>query len=598
MKSFILFIALVLFNLNAFSQTNYSAETLEKIKEVENNVNGSLILNNAKPATIAERMAKYKVNGMSIAVIHDYKIAWAKGYGWADKKEKKPVTTETLFEPGSISKTLNALGILKLAQDKKVDLNADINDYLTTWKFPYDSLSKGKKITLAHLLSHTGGLSTHGFPGHNINGPIPTIVEVLDGKTPAVTPAVRSLFEPGLKFQYSGGGTTISQLLLMDITGAKYEDWMYENVLKPVGMVHSTYAQPPSQEMQRLCASAYRSNGTPIKNKFHVYPEQAAAGLWMTPTDLCNYIIDMQLAYKGQPSKVLSPEMVKLHLTPVDNGPSAMGTFIEDKDGSKYFSHSAGNDGFCGHFIANLEDGYGLVVFLNSDDWKLTAEIINSVAKAYNWKNYFVEPKKKNSIKVSKQILKKYEGIYLYESQLARILNKDGKLYLYTGGIYSEMHFTTPINFFNEEFSSVKEFIKDSKGNVTGYTRFVESKEYPPAIKISNPDTLHLENGVLSSMAWHLMENKNYKEAVAYFNRATELYPEDLNTKINLAHAYLYGDDYNKAISIYKTHMKMEVRTGYSWEDLLIEDYKYFRDKGYGVKVFDKVFKELGMLKP
>ncbi len=190
MKTTILSIAILLLSSAIFAQSNYSQETLDKIKEVENNITGNLIVNDAPPNTILERMAKYKVKGLSIAVIQDYKIAWAKGYGWADEAEKRPVTPKTLFEPGSISKTLNALGILKLAQDKKLDLYTDINTYLKSWKFPYDSLSKGKKITLANLLSHTAGLSTHGFPGHNINGPTPTVFEVLDGKAPAVTPAV------------------------------------------------------------------------------------------------------------------------------------------------------------------------------------------------------------------------------------------------------------------------------------------------------------------------------------------------------------------------------------------------------------------------
>ncbi|TAE46482.1 MAG: class A beta-lactamase-related serine hydrolase [Bacteroidetes bacterium] len=146
MKSLSLCLATLLFCSPLLSQNTYSTETLEKIREVENNIAGGILLNDAKPGTIAEQMATYKVNGMSIAVIHDYKIAWAKGYGWADVAEKRPMTTETLFEPGSISKTLNAVGILKLAQEKKVDLYTDINTYLTSWKFPYDSLSKGKKL--------------------------------------------------------------------------------------------------------------------------------------------------------------------------------------------------------------------------------------------------------------------------------------------------------------------------------------------------------------------------------------------------------------------------------------------------------------------
>jgi CubicO group peptidase (beta-lactamase class C family) len=233
-------------------QTNYSEQTLEKIREVENNITGNLILNDEAPSNILERMQKYNVKGVSIAVIEDYKVVWAKGYGWADEGEKRPVTPETLFEPGSISKSLNAVGILKLAQDQQVDLYTDINTYLTSWKFPYDSLSNGKKITLADILSHNAGLSVHGFPGHDINDPFPTVIDVLDGKKPAVTDPVRSMFEPGLMFQYSGGGTTISQLILTDVTKQPYDTWMYDNILKPIGMVNSSYSQPPSKRINHF----------------------------------------------------------------------------------------------------------------------------------------------------------------------------------------------------------------------------------------------------------------------------------------------------------------------------------------------------------
>lgn len=598
MKYPVFLIALLLFSSTVFAQPNYSPETLEKIKEIENNISGSLLLNGEQPATIAERMAKYKVQGMSIAVIQDYKIAWAKGYGWADKADKKPVTTETLFEPGSISKSLNAVGILKLAQEKKIDLYTDINTYLSSWKFPYDTLSKGKKITLAQILSHHAGLSVHGFPGHNINGPIPTVLQVLDGQAPAVTPAVRSEFEPDLKFQYSGGGTTISQVLLTDVTGQSYETWMYENILKPIGMIHSTYAQPPAKDKQALCSSAYNRDGSPIKDKFHVYPEQAAAGLWMTPSDLCQYIIDMQLAYKGKPSKVLNAEMVKMHLTPYNNGPAAMGTFIDDRDGSKYFEHSAGNDGFCGHFFGSLDEGYGLVIFLNSEDPKLIGEVINSVAKTYNWKNFYREPQSKTSVQVADNILKTYEGIYLYDDAWAAVGKKDGQYHFYTNYTYAKMHFTSSTSFFNEEFPAVKEFIKDEKGNVLGYTRNVNGKEHPKSRIITNLDTLKLSNQMIGEIGWYLFELKKYPESIAYFKRGTQLYPEDLNMLINLAHLYLFNNDYNNAIAIYKAHQKDTIKPGYSWEKLMQDDLVYFKDHGYDVKLYDKVFAELKINKP
>ncbi len=598
MRALFLFIATLLLGTHLWSQNTYSPETLEKIREVENNLSGGLILNDAKPGTMLDQMAKYKVNGMSIAVIHDYKIAWAKGYGWADVAEKRPMTTETLFEPGSISKTLNAVGILKLAQEKKVDLNTDINTYLTSWKFPYDSLSGGKKITLAQLLAHQAGLTVHGFPGHDIKGPIPTVYEVLDGKEPSFTPAVRSAFEPDQRYQYSGGGTTISQVLLADVTQQAYDTWMYEQVLKPIGMVNSTYAQPPAKDKRLLCASAYRADGTPVKRKFHVYPEQAAAGLWMTPSDLSQYILDMQLAWKGKPSKVLSPEMVKLHLTPYNDGPTAMGTFVEDHGGAVYFGHGAGNDGFCGQFFGSMEGGYGVVVFLNSENGQLLGDVINSIAKAYNWENFYTEPRRVKSIEVPDTMLETYEGIYVFDDTWAAIGKKGNDFHFYTGGTYANMYFETPNRFVNEEFQAVKTLFKDENGKVTGYTRSVNGQEYPPAIRATRLDTMQLSNQTWGEIGWYYFEMQQYAASIAAYLRGSELDAKDLVMQINLAHAYLYSGEYSHALGIYKTHLNESIRPGYTGVDQLTDDYLYLKEIKYDVSAFDQVFKDLKIKKP
>lgn len=601
MKKAILLLALSIKMSQLIAQPNYSGETLKKINEVEHNITGSVIINDAKPGTIIERMAKYNVKGLSIAVIHDYKIAWAKGYGWADEAEKKRVTTETLFEPGSISKSLNAIGILKLAQDKKIDLYTDINTYLTSWKFPYDSISKGKKITLAQILSHNAGLSTYGFPGRTINGDIPTILQILDGKPPAVTTAVRSIFEPGLKFEYSGGGITISQLVLTDITGQQYETWMYEHVLKPIGMVNSSYAQPPAKDKRHLCASGYYSDGTPVSNKFRVYPFQAAAGLWTTPSDLCNYIIDMQVAYNGKQSKVLSPEMVKLHLTPYNNGPAAMGTFFDDRDGAEYFLHDASNDGFCGLYVASLDSGDGVVIFLNSGDARLLLEVLNSVAKAYHWSNYYREPQRRKTDKivvVPDDILKSYEGIYLYDQSWAGVAKKGTEYEFSSAGTNAKMYFTTPTSFFNEEFQAIKKFIKDEHGNIMGYTRTVDGKEYPNATRITNPDTLNLDNSTIADIGFYLFEHKKYKEALAYYKRGVQLYPADLNLAMNMAHVYLFNNDYKSALAIYSKHLKDTITPGVSWVDQMQNDLFYFKEHRYNVTQLERIFTELKIDKP
>ncbi len=593
-QALLLIIGLSAFTLKA--KTHYSRETLEKIKEVERNLTGSILLNEERPGTIAERMAQYNVKGMSIAVIQDYKIAWAKGYGWADEATKSPMTTETLFEPGSISKSLNAVGILKLAQDKKVDLYTDINTYLTSWKFPYDSLSKGKEITLAQILSHNAGLSGYGFRGYTINGIIPTVLQVLDGKPPAVTPAVRSLFEPGLQFEYSGGGITISQLLLTDVTRQPYDSWMYQHVLKPIGMVHSSYAQPPAKDKRHLCATGYYSDGAPVFNKFRVYPFQAAAGLWTTPTDLGHYVIDMQLAYQGKSSKVLTREMAQLHLTPYNNGPAAMGTFFDDRSGARYFLHDAANDGFCGLYVGSLDSGDGVVIFLNSDDGRLLLEVLNSVAQVYNWKNYYREPERKKTEKVvavSDQILKTYEGIYVYEDSWAAIGQKDNKYHFHTYNMDADMYYTTPTRFFNREFPTVQEFIKDDYGNITGYTRNTNGEESPKAVKITKPDTLQAAPGTFAGIGWYLFEHKKYDDALAYYQRGIQLYPSDFSLLMNMAHVYVFNNDYKNALAIHKAHQKDTISPGVSWESQLQSDFIYFKEHLYDVRSFNEIFTTL-----
>jgi CubicO group peptidase (beta-lactamase class C family) len=301
-------------------------------------------------------LQQYHIRGLSIAVIRNYKIEWARGYGLMDTATKAPVNIQTLFQAGSISKSLNGVGLMKLVQDKKIDLYTDINEYLKSWMFPYDISSEGKKITMANLLSHTAGLTIHGFPGYEKNKKIPSLTQILDGKQPANTKAVRSQFAPGLRYQYSGGGTTISQLIAMDITGKPYDEYMWNQVLKPLGMNMSSYTQPPGKDKEKFLATGYHEDGIEVKGKYHVYPEQGAAGLWTNPTDIAKYIIETQLSLKGKSNKVLSQEMTKLRLTPYIDSNAALGVFIETRGGEKYFGHNGADEGFLSNYKGSLEN--------------------------------------------------------------------------------------------------------------------------------------------------------------------------------------------------------------------------------------------------
>ncbi len=440
----------------------------QRTKQVENNLTEFLQTNDSGPKNLQQRMKHYKVNGLSIAVIKNYKIDWAKAYGIADTVSKTPVTNKTLFQVASISKSLNAVGVMKLFKSRHLDLLADINTYLTSWKFPYDSLSKGKKINTAHLLSHTAGLNVSGFGGYERGTSLPSVTQILNGEQPANTAAVRSVFEPGLRQQYSGGGVTITQLMLTDLSKDPYEKYMADQVLKPMGMLNSTFAQPPLGLKPGVLAAGYDVAGKEVKGKSHVYPEQAAAGLWTNPTDLAKYIIETQLAYEGRSAKVLDQPTTRLRLTPYMNADAALGVFIENHGGLKYFGHGGANEGFRSSYYGSLEGGNGLVIMLNSDNGEIIQELINSIATVYDFKG-LNKIKKIKLADVSETDLDSYLGDYQLTPKLLLSITRQGK-HIYaqaTGQARLEAFPETKFKFFFKVIHATMEFVKDDQGKVT-----------------------------------------------------------------------------------------------------------------------------------
>lgn len=446
---------------------NYPPEVLQKIKDVENHLAGWVQPPEGAWWGLTERMAYHRLHGLSIAVIHNYKIEWVRAYGWADTATHRPVTPETLFQAASISKSLNGVGVLRLVQEHRLDLYADINNYLSTWKFPYDSLSKGKKISAANLLSHTAGLSVHGFAGYAHGDSIPDIYQVLDGRRPANSPAIRSMFEPGLRSEYSGGGVTISQLMVMEITHEAYDKYMWQNVLRPMGMTASFYTQPAPEDKRSLLATGYRGGGNEVKGKDHIYPEQAAAGLWTNPTDLARYIIETQLSYEGRSAKVLSQAMTIQRLTPYVDSNAAMGVFIMSRGGRKYFSHGGANEGFRSQYYGSLSDGDGVVIMVNSDNGAILSEIVNSVATVYHWKDFY-QPVIKRDTTVAGDILQTYTGSYTVDGDTVRVLKKDQSLWLDVGFDQWQLHFTSLLNFYMYDDRGDFQFIKEADGRISG----------------------------------------------------------------------------------------------------------------------------------
>lgn len=335
--------------------------------------------------TIQDRMAELGVPGLSIAVIHNFQIDWAKAYGVLDSETQEPVTERTLFQAASISKPVACMGALKLAQEGKLDITKNVNEFLSSWKLPENDHTDGNPVTLSHLMSHSGGTTVHGFPGYKPSKPLPTVPQILDGEDPANTKAVRVDLDPGTKFRYSGGGTTIMQQLVMDVTGIGFPEYMREAVLVPAGMEYSTYQQPLPESLLKFAAAGHMRNGDPIIEKRHTYPEMAAAGLWTTPTDLANLAIEVQKSLKGESNKILNQEFVTKMVTAFADTVYGLG-FSINREG--YFSHGGSNAGFRCILMAHKEDGYGAVIMTNGSNSAIYNEILRAIARAYDWENF------------------------------------------------------------------------------------------------------------------------------------------------------------------------------------------------------------------
>jgi len=335
--------------------------------------------------TLAEYMKQSKVPGLSVAVIDGGRIAWARSYGVVATGGSQRVSPETLFQAASISKPVAAMAALRLVQQGKIDLDEDVNDRLKTWKVPNSDQTREHHVTLRRLLSHSAGLTVHGFPGYAQGVRVPTLVQVLDGAAPANTAPVRVDLVPGTKFRYSGGGYCVVQQLIKDLTSKPFDQFLQETALDPLGMTRSTYRQPLPHDLAAAAATAHRADGTPIKGRWHTYPERAAAGLWTTPTDLARFAIELADARAGRSNRVLSQATVRQMLTP-ELGGYGLGLAVKGMGKRFQFAHGGSNAGFRCMLIAFPETGQGAAVMTNSDngDVVITA-VVRAIAKEYGW---------------------------------------------------------------------------------------------------------------------------------------------------------------------------------------------------------------------
>ena len=302
-------------------------------------------------------LSRAQVPGASLALIHENKVVWSQGYGLADEDTSAKVDADTLFSVESISKALTAWEIMRLVEAGKIDLDAPVNQYLKSWQLTGLGRNDPKQATIRRILSHTAGLNVDGYNGFDVNTKsLPSLPDFLSGKTSG-TQRVQVIIPPGTRFEYSGGGYTILQLMIEDVTGDSFKDVMQRDVLDPLGMQRSTFQW--SADLTDA-ATSYKLSGLVDHGLLH--EDLAAGGLFTSANDLARFFI------QGMTGDWLKPESVALMHTPAEasDGQYGFGNFLFSlDDGTPVVWHDGIGVGQRSIFFLLPQSGDGLIILTN-----------------------------------------------------------------------------------------------------------------------------------------------------------------------------------------------------------------------------------------
>jgi CubicO group peptidase (beta-lactamase class C family) len=451
--------------IKCWAQEQGSSE--DRVEHVENGLLPAAFVkgSNATPMKLADRMFVYQVSAVSVAVIHDGKIDWARGFG-VSKLGGAPVTAETLFQAGSVSKPLTAFAALRLAQAGQLDLDADIHRYLKSWKLPANRFHR--PVTLRELLTHTAGTNVPGFPGYAAGEAVPSLQQIIDGIPPSNTPPVRVDIEPDTQWRYSGGGYAIVQQVLLDVSGKPFPELMNELTLAPIGMTRSTFRQPLPAKLLAETATPYADSGEQVPGGPHTYPEMAAAGLWTDPTDLARFAIAAQHALSGSPDALLSPRLAR-DMVATRFGKRGTMFGVGGSDTDPYFAHSGEDAGYVTYLVAYENRGDGAVVMTNGDrGFDLAEEIMRAVAHEYGWPDFL--PVEHTLGAIDARQLGDYVGCYrLFDGSLISISQRKDHLTVQVAGQRAwEMFPDGKRHFFSKEVDVQLAFANPIRGHSPG----------------------------------------------------------------------------------------------------------------------------------
>ncbi len=453
-----------------------------RINKVERGLSSRIVVKGSadQQMNLMDRMAYYQVPAVSIALINQGRVEWAKAYGMADIANHRPATTSTLFQAGSISKALSAMGAMRLVEQGKLSLDRDVNRQLVSWKIPQNDFSRETAISLRLLLNHSAGTTVHGFLGYRPGQALPSLVEILNGVPPAHSEPVRVDLMPGTTWRYSGGGYSIIQLMMTEASRQPFDQLMKAEVLAPLGMNQSTFATSLPLHWRQQAAVGYDAADKAVAGGWHIYPESAAAGLWSTPSDLAQVILEMQKATEAKSSKILARNSASL-LLKRGLGEYGLGFFVEDLGDRTSFSHSGGTEGYRAQLYGYTRSGQGAVIMTNSQNGAaLIDEILCSIAAEYGWPEFQVL--EKASLPGDTVMNRQLAGDYQLLDLPAHVVAEGERLYFQSelfGAKHMELFPTSKTTFFTTAQDMTIHFEPSDDGAIIGFTLVRGSGRYP-----------------------------------------------------------------------------------------------------------------------
>lgn len=444
--------------------------TKERIKTAENGLLKSIVFEGEKleRMKLFERMAYYKVPGVSISVIDNFQIEWAKGYGVTKLDGQDSVTIFSIFQASSISQAVTAAGALILDARGDIELDVNINDYLKSWTLPENQFTQKDKVTLRRLLSRNSGLVPLEYEGVESIESKPSLLQILNGDN-TDNPPVYVSSTPGTELEYSEAGFAIIEKLIEDVSGQFFAEFMARIVLAPLQMERSSFADILPEQMFIDAVFGHNREGLPFERKGHIYPVTAANGLWTTPSDLALFTIELMSAALGQQTQsVFGPELARDMLS-VHIGNQGLGFFIADEGDNLHFYIQGKNKGFSCFLVGYPVKGQGVVIMANSENGEyLIDEILRAVSEAYDWPHYLPETKK--YFRLDPSVYQLYEGLYeVNPDYQMTVVYEDYYLIIQPTGQKATLFFVeNPTTFFSTDPYIRIRFVRDAGGKVTG----------------------------------------------------------------------------------------------------------------------------------